>query len=158
MSEREPAATIDVNVRGTMLLTRLVLDRLVHDRASIVNVASSVAYNPLPGMAVYAASKAMVASWSEALAYELRDTNRVLTFSPAGTRTGFQEKAGVATDRAGPKLLTPDEVAARLLRALDRREGYVIVGRNARMLISATRWLPRGLNAHLWGWLFERTR
>ena len=158
MTERELATTIDVNVRGTMLLTRLVLDRLVHDRACIVNVASSVAYNPLPGMAVYAASKAMVASWSEALAYELRDTNHVLTFSPAGTRTGFQEKAGVATDRDGLKLLAPEEVAARLLLALDRREHSVVVGRNARLLLSATRWLPRGLNAQLWGWLFERTR
>ncbi|MBK6532166.1 MAG: SDR family NAD(P)-dependent oxidoreductase [Deltaproteobacteria bacterium] len=158
MTERELAATIDVNVRGTMLLTRLVLDRLVHARASIANVASSVAYNPLPGMAAYAASKAMVASWSEALAHELRDTNHVLTFSPAGTRTGFQEKAGVATDRDGLGLLSPDEVAARLLLALDRREHSVVVGRNARLLLSATRWLPRKLNAQLWGLLFERTR
>ncbi|MDB4931847.1 MAG: entA, partial [Myxococcaceae bacterium] len=157
-SERELAATIDVNVRATMLLTRLVLDRLVHDRASIANVASSVAYNPLPGMAAYAASKAMVASWSEALAFELRSTNHVLTFSPGGTRTGFQEKAGVATGRDGLGLLSPDAVAARLLRALDRREHSVVVGANARLLLSASQWIPRGLNAHLWGRLFERTR
>lgn len=158
MPVAELRSTLDVNVHGTLLLTRLLMDRLVRDHACIVNVASSVAYGPLPNMSVYAASKALLVSWSEALAYELRETNRVVTFSPAGTRTDFQRKAGVALQHEGRGLLSPEEVAARLIEAIDQGGSSVIVGRNAKLLQLTARVLPRTLNTRLWGRLFERTR
>ena len=154
----ELRSTLDVNVQGTVLLTRSLIDRLVYDRACIVNVASSVAYGPLPGMAIYAASKAFLVSWSEALAYELRETNRVVTFSPAGTRTAFQRSAGVAVARDGRGLLPPEQVAARLIAAIEGDVPSVVVGRDAQLLQFAARVLPRGMYLQLSGRLFERTR
>jgi uncharacterized protein len=158
MSVGELSSTLAVNVQGTLLLTRLLIDRLVYDRACIVNVCSSVAYGPLPGMSVYAASKSLLLHWSEALAYELRYSNRVITFSPAGTRTGFQAKAGVAVTNDGRGLLDPAAVAARLLEAIEHDESSVSIGSGAMFLQLAARFLPRSTNAQLWGKLFERAR
>ncbi len=159
MTERELAATIDVNVRGTMLLTRLVLDRLVHDRASIANVASSVAYNPLPGMAAYAASKAMVASWSEALAHEPWTPTTCSRSPPRGRAPGSRRRPGsppTATASGSSRPMRWSRDCRLRSIAADHHE---VVGRNlARLPLSATRWLPRKLNAQLWGLLFERTR
>jgi short-subunit dehydrogenase len=150
--------TVDVNVIAPILLTKLLLPQLKADRASIVNIASSVAYNPLPNMSLYAASKAFMLSWSEALSYELRKTNRVLTISPSGTRTGFQTVSGIAATEDGRGLQTPDYMAARILARLtgSRRHSIVIGAARTRVLLLVSRLLPRDLNARLWGVLFER--
>lgn len=149
--------TIDVNVRAPVLLTRVLVRHLVRCNSAIVNIASSVAVSPLPHMSVYAATKSFIASWSIALAEELRDTNAVLTVFPAGTDTGFQSKAGVRSGAEG-KLLDPGYVARAILRAVEKRQTIVMIGSKARVTAIVSRLLPYSLAARLWGKAFELSR
>ena len=140
------------------MLTKLLLPQLKRDRASIVNVASSVAFNPLPNMSLCAASKAFVLNWSEALSYELRHTNRVLTVSLSATRTGFQKASGLPVED-GRGLQSAEYVAARIIKCLGgKKHSVVLGGAGTRALLLVSRFLPRDLNVKLWGILFERMR
>ncbi len=149
--------TVDVNATGTLLLTHSLRKKLVADHSDIVNIASSVAYYPLPGMAVYAASKAFIASWSEALAVELKRTNRVFTISPGGTKTNFQTSAGV---KATGDLLSPDAVSARILKTVagKGKPKTAVYGTKANVLFVMVRILPQRVIAKIMGRLFSEAR
>ncbi len=151
-------ATLAVNAQAPVLLVRLLLDRLRADGATIINVSSSSAHYPLPGMSVYAASKAFLQSWSEALAVELSATNRVVTVCPAGTATNFQAAAGVRFDPAGRGLLTPEHVAGRILAAAEGGPTTVHLGAMNLLLLLLARLLPRPVMARLTALLFRSCR
>ena len=64
-------------------------------RGSVINIASTAAFQPLPGSAVYAASKSFVLSFSEAIRTELRGSGVTVTaVCPGPVRTEFTEVAG----------------------------------------------------------------
>ncbi len=122
--EADPDAlvdTVDVNCRATLALTRALLPSLLDHasakrrRAFLVNVASTTAYAAVPRLAVYAASKAFVLSFTEALATELRrEPIDVLALCPGPTRTSslpFRVQLGARS---------PDEVARTALEAVGR--------------------------------------
>lgn len=150
--------TIEVNVSYPVLFTKLLSDSLVRNGSVIVNVASSIAYNPLPNMSLYSASKAFLSNWSESLSYELRGTNRVITVSPSGTYTNFQRSGGVKIADGGKGLLTPEYVAQEIIRAVQGNKAVVILGSGTKVLLLISRLLPRRLNISMWGRLFERLR
>ncbi|MFL1382022.1 SDR family NAD(P)-dependent oxidoreductase [Nocardiopsis protaetiae] len=115
----ELEALLALNVTALVDVSRAFIGRLSAD-GYLVNIASMAAYQPIPGMAVYAASKAFVLSFTEALWWETRDRGpRTLAFSPGLTRTEFFD--GIGTDGYAGNFQTPDEVATALVRALDRR-------------------------------------
>ncbi len=93
-------AQITLNVSALVRLTRAVLPRLVQvGRGGVLNVASLASFEPGPGMATYAATKAFVLSFTEAIREEVAGTGvRVSALCPGFTHTGFQERAGVRTD------------------------------------------------------------
>jgi short-subunit dehydrogenase len=87
---------VDLNVRALTELTLLLLPDLIAARGRLLNVASTAAYFPGPGMAVYYASKAFVLSLSEAMHQELKkDGVTVTVLCPGTTATGFFDRAGV---------------------------------------------------------------
>jgi len=91
-------AMIRLNVMALCEITHLFLKGMVaRDRGRILNVASMAAFLPGPGMAVYYATKAFVASFSQAIAEELRKTNITVTaLCPGPVKTGFGERADVS--------------------------------------------------------------
>ena len=99
--EREQRV-VRLNVEAVHHLTGAFLPRMVRDGAgAILNVASTAAYQPLPGFATYAASKAFVQSFSEAVHEELSGTGvSVTTLSPGFTRTEFGENANASEKEA----------------------------------------------------------
>jgi hypothetical protein len=111
-------------------------------RAGIINVSSAAAFTPMPFFATYAASKAFLLHYTEALAEELSDRPiDVLALCPGATRTRFFERAGV--DK--PSFTTmhePDRVAREGLQALGHRTVH-IVGPGNYLAIAAMRFLPR---------------
>lgn len=115
-------AQIGLNVAAVVDLTHALLPQLLASgRGALLNVASLTAYAPTPNMAVYAASKAFVLRFTEALAYELRDSGlSVLALSPGPTRTGFYASSG--TTETGVSFQQPAQVVASALRALDRAQ------------------------------------
>ncbi|MBX7266552.1 SDR family oxidoreductase [Micromonospora sp. Llam7] len=136
---------IAVNVTALSEVTREFLpDVLATGQGAIVNVASLTGHQPTPNMAVYAATKAYVLSFTEALAYELRHAPvRVLALSPGPTRTEFY--ATSHTSEKGARFQTPDQVVTAGLRALDasRTPVQVVSGTRNRLNLAILRRLPR---------------
>ena len=108
-----------------------------------MNVASTAAFQPVPYMAVYAATKAFVLSFTEAMWGELRGTSvRVLALCPGATETPFFERVGTDDASIG-KRQTPDQVVEAGLRALDRNRPFVVSGFSNRMLARTNRVVTR---------------
>ena len=94
-------AVIDVNVRALVQLTGLLLPLLRERGGAIMNIASTVAFQPTPFAATYGASKAFVLHWTLALNEELRGSGvRAIAVCPGTTTTDFFRTAGIG-DSAG---------------------------------------------------------
>lgn len=143
---------IMLNVHALATLTHLYLPQLLAKAGSgIINVASTAAFQPLPYMAVYGASKAFVLSFSEALWAQFKGSNvSVLAFCPGPVQTRFAEVVGAPEAMVG-KQDTPEFVVNKALRALDRQKSYVIPRFGQLMLSSLGRFLPRQLTASISG-------
>lgn len=109
----------------------------------IVNVASTAAFQPLPYMAVYGATKAFVLSFTEALWGENQATGvRVLALCPGATQTGFSDRVGADEASVGPSQ-SPEAVVAVAFAAIDRGRASVISGRLNALMANAGRLTTR---------------
>jgi NAD(P)-dependent dehydrogenase (short-subunit alcohol dehydrogenase family) len=108
---------IDINLMGTILGTRLALARMLpRGKGHIVNVASGVGRVPLPGSAVYSATKHGIVGLTESLRLEYRDSGvRFSLIQPAQVDTGML--AGLARPKLLP-VVSADDVAAAVVRAV----------------------------------------
>lgn len=145
---------IALNVTALVELTHLFLPEMLEKKSgAIINVASTAAFQPVPYMAVYAATKAFVLSFSEALWAECRTRGvHILAFCPGPVDTGFAAASGLA-DVAGPKFTgkktTAASVAATALAALAQGRSYVVPGRENYWLSVSSRFAPRSLVAQI---------
>ncbi|HEU0013206.1 MAG TPA: SDR family oxidoreductase [Longimicrobium sp.] len=121
---------VRLNCGAVLELTHLALgDMLPRGSGGIVNVASVVAFQPVPYKAAYAATKAFVLSLSEALAEENRGSGvRILALCPGPTPTEFQEHAGSRVHPGKPGFKHPREVVEAGLRGLERGKTHVAPG------------------------------
>ena len=144
-AEREQQE-IMLNVAAVVDLTHRFLPAMLARRSgSIINVASTAAFQPIPYMAVYGASKAFVLSFSEALWAEYRSKGiRVLALCPGATRTDFFNVVGTEDAGLGSKE-TPEKVVQVALRALERGRPSVISGRRNALMANSVRLAPRGM-------------
>lgn len=152
---------IAVNVSALAAVTAAAVSRFSTGGGGVlVNVASSAAFQPLPFMAAYAASKAFVLSYSEAVASEVTRNAGicVITVCPGGTDTGFQSASGVRRVD-GERLMSPYAVAAAILAAADRgRSTTMFIGRRTWAMAWLARLLPRRSLVALWGRLMRQMR
>ena len=121
-------------------------------RGYILNVASGAAYQPMPRIAAYGASKAYVLNFSEALAKELEDYGvSVTVLSPGATDTGFFDAAGMEVSEAGPMSkkfrMSAGTVAQIGLDAMFDRRLSVIPGFLNNLLAFSVRLAPRSVVA-----------
>jgi uncharacterized protein len=137
-----------VNVTALTSLTRRLLPQMIAKRrGGILNVSSSAGFLPIPGSAVYAATKAYVTSLSEALRAELRGTGvSVCALCPGPVVTEFQQVAkreGVQPD-IGPKFLvvTVEQVVRDALATLEADRPLVIPGFAMKLLMLLARSMP----------------
>ena len=145
---------IAVNVDALVRLTHAVLPAmLARGRGRILNVASTIAFQPAPYQATYGASKAFVLSFSQALWAETRGTGVTVTaLAPGPTRTGFVDAldADVSQTIYG-RLAAPEPVVAAGLRALDRGRPVVVPGLRNRLMATASRLSPGWVGALISG-------
>jgi short-subunit dehydrogenase len=139
---------VRLNVGALVALTRAFLPEMTASGLGIlVNIASTAAFQPVPFMATYGATKAFVLSFTEAVAFETRDSGlRVTALAPGATRTEFFDVVGTEGARVGD-YQTPEEVVATAMRALDARRtppSVVSGGRNAATALMA-RIMPRSI-------------
>lgn len=141
---------IRTNVEAVVDLCSLFVPGMTtRRRGAVLNVASTAAFQPLPGQAGYAASKAFVLSYSHALRAELRDTGVTVTvLCPGPVDTGFGRAAGFSEEEETtlPKMMWLDKavVAKAALDALDHGKAVVIPGAANRVAATAAYLTPRG--------------
>ena len=137
-----------VNIATLTSVTRHFLPQMVaKHHGAILNVSSSAGFLPIPGSAVYAATKAYVTSFSEALRAELHGTGvSVCALCPGPVATEFQQVAkreGMQPDM-GPQFLvvTVEHVVREGLAALEADRPLVIPGLGMKLLMLITRLMP----------------
>lgn len=145
---------IVVNVLAPVDLIHLFLPpMLLRGQGAIINAASAAAFQPLPNMAVYGATKAFVLSLSQALWAECRLQGvRVMALCPGATDTAFFEAIGPHAVALGPKS-PPAFVVARALRALEQGHSSVVPGNLNALLV---RFLWKVVPMDIIAWATER--
>lgn len=148
---------IQVNIASLVELTHLFLPPMKARRAgAILNVASTASFQAVPYFAVYAATKAFVLSFSEALAEEgLPFGIRVLALCPGSTTTNFQAVAGSERINTPRFPQTAEQVADAGLAALAQGRACVISGATNKVQTQLQRALPRRLITKLAGKMFK---
>lgn len=117
------------------LCSRVVPEMVAARRGAVLNVASTAAFQPLPGQAGYAAAKAFVLSYTQALAAEVAPFGvTVSALCPGPVRTGLLAASGMSEEDAAsalPGLLWEPvtKVAEEAVRGLERGIGVIIPGR-----------------------------
>jgi short-subunit dehydrogenase len=155
--ERE-RGMIDLNVRALVELThRFLVPMQERKSGSIINVASTAGFQPVPYMATYAATKAFVLSFSEALWEENRAYGvKVMALCPGVTETNFFDAAKIQKPPARV-VQTPEAVVETALRALARGKSSVISGWSNFMMVESERLVPRSLVLRVAGMALRKT-
>jgi uncharacterized protein len=137
---------IQLNVRSLVDLTHRFLGPMrQRKRGAIINVASTAGFQAVPYMATYAATKAFVLSFSEALWEENRLHGiHVMALCPGVTETNFFHASGIGRPPMR-SVETPEEVVETALRALERRKSTVISGWTNLFTVAAERFVPRSV-------------
>lgn len=137
---------VQVNIASVVSLTHLFLPAMVERRSGyIMIVASTAAFQPVPYLSTYAATKGFDLLFAEGLAEEVRRYGvRVCALCPGSTVSEFHEVAGLPSHKAGPQ--EPKEKVARVgLQALAAGKPRVISGSLNWLSVEAQRIAPRRL-------------
>ncbi len=144
--EKDIAAQIQVNLTGSLQLTRAVLPTMLAQQSGQIVFISSVAgFVGVPTYSIYSASKYGIRGFAQSLRRELRGKGiQVSVVYPGAVATEFDRHAGVdwKTTRVTPGwlLLSAEDVAEEIVRVVQRGKNRVI--------------LPRVMNLAIWGNIF----
>ncbi|WP_372736732.1 SDR family NAD(P)-dependent oxidoreductase, partial [Nocardioides sp.] len=145
-------AMVEVDVMAVVdLCSRFLPGMVQRGRGAVLNVASTAAFQPLPGQAGYGAGKAFVLSYTQSLAGELRGSGvTATTLCPGPVDTGFGERAGFSlgdAEAALPKVMwvEADEVARAAIEALDKGRLVAIPGAVNKVAAAISQVVPRSL-------------
>jgi uncharacterized protein len=147
---------IQVNALALTVLTRALLPRMIaQKRGGILNVSSSAGFLPLPELAVYAATKAYVTSFSEAIRAETRGLGITVTaLCPGPVHTEFARVADREEQsrkvRTSPAHVSVEDVAHAGLSAIERDQALVIPGIAVKILMTIVRALPLAILRAAW--------
>jgi uncharacterized protein len=143
----DKAGMLQLNVASLTELTQRLLPGMVaRKRGGVLNLASTAAFQPGPLTAVYAASKAYVLSFSEAVAEEVRASGVTVTaLCPGATVTGFASRAAMEGSRLFQRKGLPDaaSVAQAGYDGFRRGATVVIPGLQNKLLAQSVRFTPR---------------
>lgn len=138
---------MQLNMNVVVELSHLLVPILSKEKqAYILNICSTAAYQAVPTLAVYSATKAFVLSFTRALRFELAQTSISVTcFSPGPVDTGFAARAGLdALGKMAQKFnMQPDKVAKIALKAMFKKKSEVIPGFTNIISVYANRLLPK---------------
>ena len=148
---------IQLNILALVELTHKYLPIMIgNNYGRIINVASTAAFQPMPYLSVYAATKAFVLNFTEALWAENRNTGvKILALCPGPTKTEFFNEAGwerFYTNSSEYKNTfdEPSEVVKTALKDIEKGNSYSVPGRFLNQVITnIPRFLPREMIAKL---------
>jgi short-subunit dehydrogenase len=141
---------IELNVISLYKMTRLFLTEMIaNDEGAIINISSSSSFQPEPRMATFAATKAFIAHYSQALSEELKELNskvKVITVCPApisDTKFPIAAKMEKVKLFDGITSTTKDEVADDVWKGFKNGKDYIVIGAKLRRLKPLNKTLPR---------------
>lgn len=148
---------IDLNVRALARLSHAALESMVpQKKGAIINVASMGAFQPVPYMSTYGATKAFVLHFSEGLHEEAKKHGVAVTcLCPGPVKTEFQQVAGVEAERMPMGWVTAEKVVAAALKGSAKRQAIVVPGTANRMLASSVKLMPRFVARKTAGAMFK---
>ncbi|MDL2142833.1 SDR family oxidoreductase [Flavobacterium tructae] len=139
---------MQLNMNVIVELSHLLVPILSQEKqAYILNISSTAAYQAVPTLAVYSATKAFVLSFTRALRFELgKSSISVTCFSPGPVDTGFAARAGLNPfNKMAEKFnMQPGEVAKMAVKAMFSKKSEVIPGFTNIISVYANRLLPKG--------------
>jgi dehydrogenase/reductase SDR family protein 7B len=159
LSMRAKFADVDVqvieqlmqtNFLGTVYVTKAALPHLLASKGTIVGISSIAGYRGLPGRTGYSASKFAMNGFLEALRTELLPQGvNVLTAAPGFTASNIRHTALLAngqtqneTPRDEGKMMTSQEVARHLRRAVAQRQRTMVLTGEGKLVVFLNKWLP----------------
>ena len=149
---KQQQAEVEVNIQALVALTHHFGKAMVaRGKGGIINVASNASFQPVPYMATYAATKAFVLHFSEAIRHELFGSGvHVMATCPGPTATSFFD--GSSTHMSPNDMDSSESVVRGTLRAFDQERAVAYPGRRSVRLASLLpRLLPRTLVASIAG-------
>lgn len=141
-------AMLQVNIEALTHLTHQLVPHMILRGGAVINVSSLASVIPIPDFAVYAATKAYVTSFSEALRIELKEHQiPVLAVCPGPVHTGFGEVARRSKDSPGMPArewfyVPREQVVRESLQALDRQAARVYPGWKTAVAAAALTTIP----------------
>ncbi len=154
-------AMVQLNISAVVELTGLFLPLMQQKRAgAIINVSSIAGFQPIPYMSVYAASKAFILNFSEALWAENKDLGvKILAVCPGPTESEFYNRADFpdsATGLNGMTMASAEKVVKESLKALDKAQSTVVAGGFAnQIIVNLPRLVPRNFLVDIVGKQFK---
>lgn len=140
-------AMLDLNIQALTHLTRLFLPGMIARKTGgVLNVASTAGFQPIPNLSVYAATKAFVLNFSEALWAECKDRGvRVFCLCPGNTLTRFHQTAGIDKERIFFSSSAADVARFGLRKFLRSNCPSAIYGFWNKLMTYSQRLIPRRL-------------
>ncbi len=140
---------IKTDLKAPIALAHALLPKLLRYNGFMINVSSLAGEYPLPYMSTYAAAKAGLTYWSEALRIELDGRLRIVTLAPGPSPTGFREVSGMPHG-TGSFFRTPIPVIIDAgLRTLERGGGYCVPGWRHKLLYLMQKSIPRRIGLRI---------
>jgi short-subunit dehydrogenase len=149
---------LQLNNASLVAISHLFLPAMIQNKnGSIINVAALAAFFPIPYMAVYAASKSFVRSFTEALTEECRPHNvHIMSFNPGFTSTNFMNTT--ANKNEWGKALTEgaysqssDQVAVEMIKAWEEKKTFHVSGLLNVLLMRIIALVPNSFITKLFG-------
>lgn len=140
------ADVIRVDLLAPVMLSHALLPCLIRNKGFIINVSSLAAETPLPYLATYAAVKAGMTFWSEAIRAEHQGEVRVVTLAPGPSPTGFRDVSGAPKGKGTAFSTAADKVVSASLQTLQMGGGYCVPGWRHKLLWFIQKVTPRFLS------------
>ena len=161
LSLAEQQNMLQLNMALPVALTHALLPALHQaPKAYVLNVASTAAYQAVPSLALYAASKAFLLSFSRGLRYELKGSNvSVSCLCPGATTTSFADRAGMGAElqaTANKVSMTAEAVAEAAIAGLLAGEAEIIPGVLNKVSAGLTSVVPKGLVEKIAAGIYEK--
>jgi uncharacterized protein len=136
---------LNLNIISLTKLTRLFAGMMISSGGgTILNIASTAAFQPIPYLATYSASKSYVLNFSEAIGYELKEHNVFVTaINPGPTQSEFAVNAGFRDNSGNSKVPDSEDLAKFIFRAMIRSNISPIYGAKNMLMAFIQRLLPR---------------
>jgi len=144
----ESVVQLDVlrtDLLAPVMLSHALMPVLRANHGFIINVSSLAGETPLPYMSTYAAAKAGMTYWSEAIRQELKDDINIVTLAPGPSPTGFRAISGAPRGKGGLYRTDPACVVMQAIRTLKQGGGYCVPGWRHRLLWLLQKTIPRPL-------------